>query len=152
MSYEAWHDQQVRVWRAVTPGPATGPDDPLMPEILVSGSALPALGWCAPVTGPERPAGPAVIDWWLVEDGRAPIRLAPPRLLPLGPASAFGAIYAPPVPSCGEVSTSCSLEPSGDLAGRTWRPGRYVLRYHDIVARVDRWLAIQIEIVRPVGP
>ena len=58
-SVERWRDQRIRVWRALEPATAaSGPDDPAIPIVTVVSEGLTELGWCAPVVGAERPAGP----------------------------------------------------------------------------------------------
>ncbi len=172
VSYETWHDRRIRVWRAAVPGPASGPDDPTMPEVFLASSEIPAIGWCAPVVGPETPRGPAEITWWSVPTGAGggePVVIEPPRILPRGPASPFGALYAPPATAeAGPTATPRASEatpggsgatlggsgatPGGSLAPAGWKAGRYVLRYRDLDRGVDRWLALTVELIAPVPP
>jgi hypothetical protein len=119
---ETWRDRTVRVWRAIEPAPAVGPDDPAIPIVPAVGSRIGAIGFCAPVVGPGRPAGPVTIDAWRRDPGAGdnggaasaatPIELR--RLVPAGSPSPFGALFGPP-------------EPANSASG--WPPGVIVFRY-----------------------
>ena len=71
---ETWNERTVRVWRAIDPAPASRPLDPSIPIVPAVGSSIPAIGYCAPTSGPEQPLGPATIQAWWVE-GEAVERL-----------------------------------------------------------------------------
>jgi hypothetical protein len=119
---ETWRERTVRVWRAIDPAPAAGPDDPAIPIVPAVGSRIAAIGFCAPVVGPDTPAGPATIDAWRRASGggndnsinaaAVPIELR--CIVPSGSPSPFGALFGPPAP-----------------ADRTsgWPPGVFVFRY-----------------------
>jgi hypothetical protein len=119
---ETWRDRTVRVWRAIDPAPAAGPDDPAIPIVPAVGSRIAAIGFCAPVVGPDKPAGPATIDAWrrapaAGNDGSGSAAAVPIELrgiVPVGSPSPFGALFGPPDPADGT---------SG------WPPGVIVFRY-----------------------
>lgn len=142
---ETWRDQTVRVWRAIDPAPASGPDDPSIPIVPAVGSRIPAIGFCAPIVGPDRPTGAATIDaWWrepAIDRGRpapaaVPIELNP--LVPPGSPSPFGALFSP----------STRFAPSArGRATNGWPPGVVVFRYTQIAggeARSSTWFGIEI--------
>jgi hypothetical protein len=136
---ETWRDQTVRVWRAIDPTPASGPDDPGIPIVPAVGSRIPAIGFCAPIVGPDRPAGAATIDaWWRdgAVDHTRPAPTAVPieldTLVPAGSPSPFGALFAPSAPA---------------TAASGWPPGVVVFRYTEIAggqARTPTWFGIEI--------
>lgn len=124
---ERWLTGSVRSWAAVRPVAATGPDDPDIPILPVVAVAVTGLGYCAPVTGPGRPAATgAVRQWRLVAGGPEP--LAPATLRPDRP-TILGALYGPPADA---------------TAARTvggWAGGRYVFD-------VDgRWFGVDIRLI-----
>ena len=143
---ETWRDKTVRVWRAIDPVPASGPDDPAIPIVPAVGSRIAAIGFCAPVVGPNRPTGPATVDAWsLAPAGGAGV--APPaavalelnRLVPDGPASPFGGLFAPP----GPVGSATS-----------WPPGVVVFRYvrdAGLASSAATWFGIEILLTDALG-
>jgi len=137
---ETWRDQTVRVWRAIDPTPASGPDDPVIPIVPAVGTRIPAIGFCAPIVGPDRPAGDATIDAWRrnpaidratgAASPAVPIELR--GLVPAGSPSPFGALFAP-------------SDPASAASG--WPPGVVVFRYTDVAGgqpRVATWFGIEI--------
>ena len=136
---ETWRDQTVRVWRAIDPTPARGPDDPGIPIVPAVGSRIPAIGFCAPIVGPDRPAGAATIEAWRRDPAIDRARPAPTAVpielnavVPAGSASPFGALFAPSDPT---------------NATRGWPPGVVVFRYTEIAgsqARTPTWFGIEI--------
>jgi hypothetical protein len=125
---ETWRDQTVRVWRAIDPGPASRPLDPSIPIVPAVGSSIPAIGYCAPTSGPERPLGPATIRAWWV-DGDAVERLELRQITPVSGVSPFGALFGPPA----ELGSTTS-----------WPNGLVVFRYEEQVAGESRWFGIEI--------
>src|SRR6266576_3778195 len=109
---ETWRDQTVRVWRAIDPVVASGPDDPAIPIVPAVGTRVAAIGFCAPVVGPERPSGPVTVEAWRREPqagdgastapgpvaagGADAVRLELRLLVPTGSPSPFGALFGPP--------------------------------------------------------
>src|SRR5262245_3790768 len=52
---ERWGDQSIRSWRAVEPSKAWDPRASAISFAPVAAEALPLLGYCAPISGPDRP-------------------------------------------------------------------------------------------------
>ena len=145
---ETWRDQTVRVWRAIDPVLAGGPDDPAIPIVPAVGNSVAAIGFCAPVVGPDRPSGPVAIDAWRREPvtgdgpspvtgpvaavGANPIQLEIRPIVPAGSPSPFGALFGPP-----EAEAA---------AGTGWPPGVVVFRYAPLAAgpSAATWFAIEI--------
>ena len=148
---ETWRDQTVRVWRAIDPVPASGPNDPAIPIVPAVGSRVAAIGFCAPVVGPNRPTGPVSIQAWRREatpgDGPNPspgpgagrgasaVPLDLRSAIPTGSPSPFGALFAAPDPAA---------------AGSGWGPGIVVFRYSPVdgggSAPVATWFAIEVSL------
>jgi hypothetical protein len=125
---EQWStDQTVRVWRRIEPRRASGPTDPGIDAVPAVGETVPAIGYCAPVGGPERPSGPAAVVAWRV-DGPLATEIDLRRLAPVDGVSELGALWAPPV------------------AGATsWPDGRYVFRFVELAAGADAvWFAVEV--------
>ncbi len=133
---ETWRDQTVRVWRAIDPGPATRPLDPSITIVPAVGSSIPALGYCAPTTGPEQPQGPATIRAWWV-DGDAVERLELRQITPISGVSPFGALFGPPA----ELGATTS-----------WPNGLVVFRYEERGAGQSRWFGIEVSGTKENGP
>jgi hypothetical protein len=132
---ERWRDQTIRVWRAIEPvDAASGPEDARIPIFPVVSEGITELGWCAPVTGPQRPVGHATIDAWRQTlSGWVAIRTTSTR--PTGIGSSFGGLYAPP-------------ENADSEAPELWPDGDYVFRYREPTGR-ERWFGVEVEL-RPV--
>jgi hypothetical protein len=114
-SLQRWDDQTVRAWVAIEPVPAVGPTDPAIPFVAVIASGVLALGYCAPVVGPERPAaGATMAAWRLADDGATAERLAPQRTVP-PVATILGGLFV--LPAGGNAV---------GVASDGWPPGRYV--------------------------
>jgi hypothetical protein len=134
---EMWHDQTVRVWRALDPSEASGPTDPTIPMVPAVGTSVPAIGYCAPGVGTDVPAGALDVDAWSVAAGRAsPLALR--QVDPVGIVSPFGALYGPP----GRPG------PGGGAPSATWPDGVVVFRLTERASRLERWFSIE---VRGVG-
>ena len=132
---ETWRDQTVRVWRAIDPGPASRPLDPSIPIVPAVGSSIPAIGYCAPTVGPERPLGPATIRAWWV-DGDAVERIELRQITPASGVSPFGALFGPPA----ELGATTS-----------WPNGLVVFRYEEQGAGESRWFGIEVSGTKEVG-
>jgi hypothetical protein len=152
---ETWRDQTVRVWRAIDPVVASGPDDPAIPIVPAVGSRVAAIGFCAPVVGPDRPTGPVTVDAWrrdlpgsegatatpgtVAAGTTASVPLQLRSVVPAGSPSPFGALFGPP---------------AGSDAGTGWTPGIIVFRYAQGasgVATAATWFAIEISLTDAAG-
>jgi hypothetical protein len=152
---ETWRDQTVRVWRAIDPVVASGPDDPAIPIVPAVGSRVAAIGFCAPVVGPDRPTGPVTVEAWrrdlprsegatatagtVAQETAAPVPLQLRSVVPAGSPSPFGALFGPP---------------AGSDTGTGWPPGIIVFRYGQGaggVATAATWFAIEISLTDAAG-
>jgi hypothetical protein len=139
---ERWSGRDVRTWKTATPiAVADGPTDPRIPIVGVSSRLVRAIGWCAPVAGPERPPSGAtarVFSLTSLPAGDSATQIAPPRLQPIDGPSSLGAVYGPP------GGRPLSTRAPG------WPDGVYVFR---IGGGPDdtfvRWFAIQVENTQP---
>jgi hypothetical protein len=127
-SIERDRGQTIRVWRAMLTAPqATGPLDPLIPQMPVRSERVLELGWCAPTEGAGAPTEQATVDVWRVQGGAAtPIHPVDP-LAAAGP-SGFGALYLPL--KRGAVS---------------WDTGTYVFRHRSSDGQ-ERWFSLRVEL------
>ena len=126
---ETWRDQTVRVWRAIDPAAASGPLDPTIPIVPAVGNAIPAIGYCAPTSGPQQPVGQASIRAWRLDRGVAhPIDLR--QVAPVRVTSPYGALFGPPA----------------GLGSTGWPSGIVVLRYDELAADTQRWFAIEVTV------
>ncbi len=118
--------RRALVWTAVDAVSATGPLDPSIPFEGVAGDTFTAIGWCAPVDGPDRPPDGTTARLFRVADGRATpepyVRLHPAAPNPLG--ELWGPVGSPAA-SPGPVrprATSTGGEPgTRGFAGRRGR-------------------------------
>jgi hypothetical protein len=131
-SSERWGGQGIRSWTAMTPiTSATGPTDPRIPVIPVVSQAVLVIGFCAPVSGSDKPPADATNRVYRLAEiriaGEKAIRaelLAPVRVAPVGRPSYLGAAYAPP-------------------AGSKWHDGLYIVQVEG--SAYARWFGIQVE-------
>ena len=152
---ETWRDQTVRVWRAIDPVAASGPDDPTIPVVPAVGSRVAAIGFCAPVVGPDRPTGPVTVEAWRrdlpASEGAgaapgtgargtaAPVPLLLRSVVPAGSPSPFGALFGPPADSD---------------TGTGWTPGIIIFRYAQLASGMTTaatWFAIEISLTDRAG-
>jgi hypothetical protein len=131
-SSERWGGQGVRSWTALAPiTSAIGPTDPRIPVVPVVSQSVLAIGFCAPVSGSDKPPTDASdrvyrlteIKIAGVKTTRADL-LAPVRVAPVARPSYLGAAYAPP-------------------AGTSWPNGLYIVRVEG--SAYARWFGIQVE-------
>jgi hypothetical protein len=135
-SVETWHlyvsgsirTQQVRVWRAISPvADASGPQDPVIPTVVVAGTEIDALGWCAPGTGPAPPRGPVdVAAWRLSPEGLVATPISLRRTAPGAGDTPYAALYHEVTDCVAGYGCSGSGVP---LLAPTWAGGQYVFRY-----------------------
>jgi hypothetical protein len=142
---ERWSDRDVRSWRtAEAVSTASGPTDPRIPITPVPSQWILALGYCAPVAGPDRPpADSSITVFRLADEGRERMQVLDlRRLQPRTRPSSLGEVYAPPpIP--------------GAAAGRAsgWQDGTYVFRIGGTIGEpFVRWLAVRVEILPPPDP
>jgi hypothetical protein len=152
---ETWRDQTVRVWRAIDPVTASGPDDPAIPIVPAVGSRVAAIGFCAPVVGPDRPTGPVTVEAWRrdlpagegagatpgsgAQGTTATVPLQLRSVVPAGSPSPFGALFGPP---------------AGSDTGTGWTQGIIVFRYAQAASGATTaatWFAIEISLTDAAG-
>ena len=132
---ESFGGSIIRRWQTITPVEATRPDDPDIPVGLAASDAVLAIGWCAPITGPDRPLAIANVTVWRLDrvgrEAPVPQSVGGRRGIPLSP---LGAIYDPP-------TYGAIRDPDGAEAA-AWPPGRYVFRV--VHGEQARWLAVDV--------
>ena len=123
-SISFWAGARAYIWTAAEAVPANGPDDPAIPFHAIASDRVEAIGWCAPVTGPERPPLTAEGTLYRLLGGAAVE--APTDLLEPPAGDALGELW---VPAQGPV-------------GRRppWAPGRYVIRLATPSGTYERYL------------
>jgi hypothetical protein len=127
-SVQDWAGRTAHVWSAAEAVRATGPGDPSIPFFAIVSSTVTAIGWCAPVTGDERP--PLVAAGTLYRlDADGPHALPFDRLEPAAP-DALGELWVP-------VAQSVGRRPP-------WAPGRYVIRLAAPAGGYERYLGIEV--------
>ena len=131
---ERWHEQTLRIWWAIEPVVADDPFDPRIPILSLVAVDVPALGYCAPLFGPDRPLPGTVVRMWRAGPGGAiteirTLRLQPPFETPLL------ALYAPPGSSADQPDPAA-----------TWPTGRYLF------SSGDRWFGVDLRIEPPGAP
>ena len=118
-----WAGRRAHVWTAVDAVTASGPLDPGIPFQPVVGDRFTALGWCAPVIGPDRPPLDARGTLFRIDGGTAtpePYQ----RLQPDGP-NALGELWAP-------------------AGAATWAPGRYLIEVATPAGTWARWIGLEL--------
>ena len=128
---EIWVDRTARTWKAIDAVEASGPDDPAIQMVLVTGEAVPRLGWCAPVVGPEIPPVAARATIFALRS-RRPVELTTRLLEPTEPGSG-GGVWAPPDDRAAPPAATDS-----------WPAGRYVIRIATPDGRFERWLGAKV--------
>jgi hypothetical protein len=100
---ERWPDRVARRWVHVIPvAGASGPADPRIPLISEPSLAVLSVGYCAPVSGPERPPSAVSTTIYRLRHGSAaddPLAwdvIRPPRVLPTRDESSLGGAWASP--------------------------------------------------------
>jgi hypothetical protein len=100
---ERWPDRVARRWVHVVPvAGASGPADPRIPLISEPSLAVMSVGYCAPVSGPERPPSAVSTTIYRLRHGSAaddPLAwdvIRPPRVLPTLDESSLGGAWASP--------------------------------------------------------
>jgi hypothetical protein len=136
-SLQLWAGREARVWSAAEATPADGPVDPAIVFHPLASDVVEAIGWCAPVTGPERPPLAAAGTLFRLEGGVA-VEVPVDRLEPAA-ASALGELWVPPA------------EPDGRRL--PWPEGRYVIRLATASGGYERYLGLEVGVpVRGAAP
>jgi hypothetical protein len=127
---QEWAGRAARVWTAVDATVAGGPLDPSIPFQVIAGDRFSALGWCAPVLGPDRPPESAVGRLFRIAGGGA---TEPPlRLLEPAAPNPLGELWIPA--AAGAVGTV------------TWPAGRYVIELATPSGSWTRWIGIELRV------
>jgi hypothetical protein len=130
---EIWSDRPVRAWIAADGRVAHDPLDPNVAFTPVVATAVPSLGFCAPVVGDDRPPADAVVALWRLDDtGATTLR---PRVREPAVATPFGRLWWPPA----DVATGPA----------TWPPGRYVVGLASGTSDYLRFLGIEVVLTPP---
>jgi len=130
---QTWAGRHARVWPAADVATsAAGPQDPSIPFNVIAGEDFTALGWCAPVSGVERPPVRAQGRLFRVAADGAATEVGYRRLEPPAPSS-LGELWVP--------------EGSAASAGTEWPPGRYVIQLAASDGTWERWLGIELRAV-----
>jgi hypothetical protein len=149
--------QQVRVWRAISPiDAASGPLDPGIPRVVVAGTQVDALGWCAPDTVDRPSVAPVVVTAWrLTDDGARADAISVRRVAPTGGETAFAALYREVIGCTFDAAgfgqqgsgAGCSTSAGSRLAP-TWAAGQVVFRYASADGETW-WFGADVEILPP---
>lgn len=133
---QTWAGRRARVWTAVEVAQASGPTDPAIPFQVVAGDDFTAIGWCAPVSGDERPPAAAHGRLYRIEGDGTAVELVYTRLEPRA-SSSLGELWVP------------AEEPM--TSDRGWPVGRYVILLEADDGRWDRWLGLDLRTAPPVA-
>ena len=128
-SVESWARGLARVWRAATAVDAIGPSDPAIGRQRVAADRVVAIGFCAPVAGPE--VAPALVTGELVRfvgPAQVPVTV-PVRDLDPRAAAPGGSLW---IPATGAASGS-------------WPVGRYAIRLATPGDGWVRWIGFRIQ-------
>jgi hypothetical protein len=127
-SIEDWSARPARVWRAAEVVEASGPDDPTIAFEPIVAATITAIGWCAPVDGPDRPPLGLTASLFRLRDGVA-IPVPYDRLEPAQP-DALGELWTPVVLGVGNRPP--------------WPFGRYVIELRSGSGSYVRYLGIEL--------
>jgi hypothetical protein len=135
---EHWSDRDVRVWRtALAFANAVDATDTRIPMTPVASRSVTTLGFCAPVSGPDRPPIEATVTVYRRDPGEPPTILAVRRVQPAARPSALGSVFSPP------LSKNLGMD---DEIG--WVSGVYVFRVGAFTpGAYVRWLGVTVEIL-----
>jgi hypothetical protein len=125
---EDWTGRQARVWKAAQVVEAAGPEDPAIHFEPIVAATVTAIGWCAPVDGPDRP--PRVLSATLYRIGEGGATEIPyDRLEPDAP-EAQGELWVPRALGVGNRPA--------------WRMGRYVIELRSPSGSYVRYLGLEL--------
>lgn len=134
-SIETWPGGLAQVWRVAQAQPADGPLDPAIPVVDVSAASVEAIGWCAPVDGPNRPPAGVEASLFRLTNGLAlPVETS---LRADVLSNADGQLWVP--------------RSSGNRA-LSWSSGAYVIRIATAQGDWVRWLGIEVNAYGPTDP
>jgi len=136
---EDWNGRRARVWKATEVVAALGPDDPAIRFEPVFAATITAIGWCAPVEGPERPPLTVSATLYRLVDGVA-VETPYDRLEP-GEPDALGELWVPTARRIGNRPP--------------WPMGRYVIELRSPSGSYLRYLGLElsdrVELASPVA-
>jgi hypothetical protein len=125
---EDWTGRQARVWKAVEVVQASGPTDPAIPFEPIVSPTVTAIGWCAPVNGPDRPPQNLTASLFRIRDGAA-VQVVYDRLEPAEP-DPLGELWVP-------LPRTVGNRPS-------WSLGRYVIELRSTSGGYVRYLGLEL--------
>ncbi|HEY3333680.1 MAG TPA: hypothetical protein VGK16_00475 [Candidatus Limnocylindrales bacterium] len=130
-----WAGRTARVWTAVEVVEGTGPDDPSIPFAPVVAASVTAIGWCAPIDGPDRPPLALTASLYRIRDGVA--QSVPYDRLEPGEPDALGELWLPQLLGVGNRPT--------------WPMGRYVIELRSESGAYRRFLGLELmdHVARP---
>jgi len=133
-----WAGRTARVWTAVDAVRADGPDDPAIPFEPVVAASVTAIGWCAPIDGPDRPPLALTATLYRIQDGVA--REVPYDRLEPGEPDALGELWLP--------------RPLGVGNRPMWPMGRYVIELRSDSGGYRRYLGLELtdRVIRDESP
>jgi hypothetical protein len=134
-SLQLWAGRDARVWTAAEAVSALGPADPSIPFHPIASDTVEAIGWCAPVSGADRPPATAAAVLYRLGNGTA--TEVPVHRLEPAAASALGELWAP-------------MPVAGDRPPR-WPDGRYVIRLATPSGDYVRYLGLDVGVVQRVA-
>lgn len=140
---ERFGDRDVRVWRsAEATADAVDAADAEIPRTPVASRSVATLGFCAPVSGPDRPPIEATVTLYRIDPGAPPSILAVGRVQPVARPSAMGSVFSPPLSKNLDMDGQSGWV-SGVYVFRVggWTPGAYV-----------RWLGVTIDVLPGISP
>jgi hypothetical protein len=125
---ETWSGRPIRAWIAADGRIAHDPLDPNIGFTPVVASSVPSLGFCAPVSGDDRPPADTVVALWRVDEaGATALR---PRVREPAVATPFGRLWWPPAAAAADPMS--------------WRAGRYVVGLASGTSEYVRFLGIEV--------
>jgi hypothetical protein len=135
-SISLWAGARAQIWTAALAVTAAGPDDPAIPFHAIASEMVEAIGWCAPVSGPERPPLTAIGVLFRLRDGLA-TEVAVDRLQPVA-RDALGELWLPRARAPGPRSA--------------WPAGRYVIRLATPTGSYVRYLGLEVGVPARAEP
>ena len=151
-SSERWAGRRIRGWKVIEPASAAdGPGDVRIPLVPEASRAVLTLGYCAPISGPDRPPGPTTTTIYRqVTDpagsgGFGWETVVAPRIAPADTPSSLGGAWGPP------GTTGRSADPSSGPANG-WPSGTYVFGIQGAGGAgrtFERWFGVVVDVLPP---